>query len=502
MAFTNQKKYNLDSIIFSPFNLQQITRKKGVILLKLNLKSNVESNELYFNTVYFDSVNVYIKNQNQWEKTPQQSGFLIPMSSKSFQYARTSLVPIPVQKNQTSQYIIALYSTTKTSALATDVSAKIGFHLYTKEGLFIFNTHKNLAFLLSGVLLFMMIINGGIYILGKKKSYLYLVLYNLFFLLAIVSTNGLLYELGLLENTEINRTFRLIMWTVFPIFYLFFGKNYLQLKKRFYKGYIVVISTIILNTLCLIPFLFCNLSLAFTILPYIFPLNALILFICALFLVKTNFVPAKFMFTASLILFLGYLFIFIGIKLNFVPFVFTEVVTVSFLLLELSIFSIAIFSELRYNEKKALIELQKRLEIEQQLNSKNRELISANIKLMNNHEQLNELINNKKINFTQIKQQIKQIKLADSHWEKTLKHFQEVHPLFFDKLAQAYPKLSSNDLKLCAFLKLNLSTKEIASINGISELAISKSRNRLRKKMDMQPGENIIAFINKSIGEI
>lgn len=498
-AFSAKEDVDLAKLNFHALRSQNLPNQKGIIFLNFTIANPTAMKEVYLNTVYFDSVVVYVKNHQIWEKQNQQSGFLVPMRNKTVKVARTNLVPLLLHPHTTTEYIIALYSVTKTSALAADVSAKIGLHLYSKEGLYIFSTHKNIAFLLTGVLLFMMFINSGIYILGKKKSYLYLVFYNLFFMLAIVATNGLLFELGLLNNMEVNRTFRLIMWTVFPIFYLLFGKNYLQLKTKFPLGYTIVMFTLLLNLLCLIPFLFSNISLVFTILPYVFPCNALVLFVISLKLFKQHFVPAKFMVFASGVLSLGYLGIFIGVKTNFIPYVFTEIFTLIFLLLELSVFSIAVFSELRHSEKKILLEVKKRLEIEQELNQKNRELISANLKLMYNQEQLSEILANDKVTINQIKQQIKQLKTYDKNWENTFTHFQEVHPLFFDALAQTFPHLTSNDLKLCAFLKMNLSTKQIANLTGVTEIAVSKSRNRLRKKLNMPPGENIIQFIHQNI---
>lgn len=490
---------NLESLQFDFFDYKKIIREKGVIYIKFDVNHEKLTKKYYLNTVYFDSVEVFTKNKNKWVKINQKSGFLIPMNQKTVKNGRTSLVPIPVFPNQNNTFIVALHSVTKSSALASDVSAKIGLHLYTSNGLSIFNSHKNIGFFLSGVLLFMMLINSGIYILGKKKSYCYLVLYNLFFLLAIVFTNGLLQEIGLINNTEINRTTRLMAWCIFPIFYLAFGKNYLQLKTKLSWAYTMVTIVLVLNILCLTPFLFSNLSLVFTLLPYIFPLNALVLFICSLFLAKQNFVPAKFMIFASSILFLGYLGIFMGIKTQIIPFVYTEVFTIIFLLIELSVFSIAVFSDFRQTEKKVLLEIQKRLEIEQELNQKNRALISANLKMESNQEQLSNILANDNVTVSEIKKQIKQLKTNDKNWENTFTHFQEVHPLFFDALAQVFPNLTSNDLKLCAFLKMNLSTKEIANLTGVTEIAVSKSRNRLRKKLNMPLGENIIQFINQNI---
>jgi biopolymer transport protein ExbD len=498
IAFVNSLKFNLDTINFTPYSEIKVKRQKGVVLLNFKISKSLIFDQLFLNATYIDSVVVFTKENGNWQKIQQRSGFMVPMENKSVKNARTTLVPLPISQNTETTFVVALCNVTKTGALGADVSAKIGLQLYTREGLSIFNTHRNMAFFVSGILFLMIVVNGGIVILGKRKSYLYLVIYNVVFLLAIIFTNGLFHELGLLNSTKFSRLFRLLMWNIAPVFYLLFGIHYLQLKKRLPNAYKLVCIILIMNVLCLIPFLFSNISLVFNLMPYLSPIAAVVLFIVALFLLKSGFVPAKFMIFASLLLFLGYAFIFMGIKFNIIPFVYTELLMVIFFMLELSVFTIAIFSDLRHSEQKNLFELQKRLDTEQALNKKNRELISANLQLLSNDTQIDSIISQSKGDFSQLKNQFKQIKNSNKNWDNIFKHFLEVEPLFFNQLSLAYPKLTNNDLKLCAFLKMNLTTKEIASINGVTEVAVSKSRNRLRKKLNMLPGEDILAFLHKN----
>ncbi len=74
---------------------------------------------------------------------------------------------------------------------------------------------------------------------------------------------------------------------------------------------------------------------------------------------------------------------------------------------------------------------------------------------------------------------------GDADWEHFSVHFDHVHSNFLTKLKQRFPNLGANDLKLCAYLKLNLSSKEIAQLMGISSRAIEVSRYRLRKKIQV-----------------
>lgn len=73
--------------------------------------------------------------------------------------------------------------------------------------------------------------------------------------------------------------------------------------------------------------------------------------------------------------------------------------------------------------------------------------------------------------------------------------FEKVHPHFVSKLSSAHPNLSSNDLRLCTYLYLNMSTKEIASLTCREVRSVESSRNRLRKKLELGAGEDITKYL-------
>lgn len=83
------------------------------------------------------------------------------------------------------------------------------------------------------------------------------------------------------------------------------------------------------------------------------------------------------------------------------------------------------------------------------------------------------------------------------NWKDFELRFQEVHSSFYKKLNKEYPDLSPNELKLCAFLRLNMSTKEISAITFQSYDSIMMARYRLRKKMNIDSHENLISSLNK-----
>lgn len=72
----------------------------------------------------------------------------------------------------------------------------------------------------------------------------------------------------------------------------------------------------------------------------------------------------------------------------------------------------------------------------------------------------------------------------------------ELHQDFFRKLKDEFPALSSNDLRLCAYLKIGLNSKEIAEILNIQPSSAYISRSRLRKKLNLETDEDLYTFLN------
>ena len=83
----------------------------------------------------------------------------------------------------------------------------------------------------------------------------------------------------------------------------------------------------------------------------------------------------------------------------------------------------------------------------------------------------------------------------DKDWEQFAVHFDKVHSDFLQILKAAYPVLSSHELKLCAYLRMNLSSKEIAQLENISVRGVEISRYRLRKKLRIPTETNLFDFL-------
>ncbi|MBC7891615.1 MAG: tetratricopeptide repeat protein [Sphingobacteriaceae bacterium] len=85
----------------------------------------------------------------------------------------------------------------------------------------------------------------------------------------------------------------------------------------------------------------------------------------------------------------------------------------------------------------------------------------------------------------------------DDEWEAFQLRFEQVHPRFFEHLQSQFPDLTPNELKLCAYTRINLSNKEIARLLNINTSSVEMSRYRLKKKLNLDPQMSLTEFIQK-----
>lgn len=143
--------------------------------------------------------------------------------------------------------------------------------------------------------------------------------------------------------------------------------------------------------------------------------------------------------------------------------------------------------------------------LKQQLKNKTIELAN---KAKDNDEKKNLLLSIKEkfenlqaIDPVQSKLKLNEIKrLLDSHLNVEDHTFEiqidELHQEFFKKLKDKFPSLSTQDLRLCAYLKIGMNSKEIAEILNIQPSSAFVSRSRLRKKLNLKVDEDINTFLN------
>ncbi|HEX2629642.1 MAG TPA: triple tyrosine motif-containing protein [Chitinophagaceae bacterium] len=83
----------------------------------------------------------------------------------------------------------------------------------------------------------------------------------------------------------------------------------------------------------------------------------------------------------------------------------------------------------------------------------------------------------------------------NEEWEQFAVHFDSVHTNYLKRLKEYCPELTASELKLAAYLRLSLSTKEIAQLMNISIRGVETSRYRLRKKLGLANETNLFDFL-------
>lgn len=159
------------------------------------------------------------------------------------------------------------------------------------------------------------------------------------------------------------------------------------------------------------------------------------------------------------------------------------------------------------NSRNKRIRLEKQ-SLEKDLEFKNKELTSNVMFLLRNSDLIYSIINRlhqlksslKSQQASEIKNIVNELQsvMKNDLWDEFKVHFNQVYLDFYKKLQEYYPDLSPADLKLCAFLRLNMSSKEIAALCGVTVKSVEVMRSRLRKKLNITNTDvNLNTFLSE-----
>lgn len=158
--------------------------------------------------------------------------------------------------------------------------------------------------------------------------------------------------------------------------------------------------------------------------------------------------------------------------------------------------------ELEKNEKE-IIKLQNE-KLASEVALKNKELASTSMQLEENASTFNKLreevikLDSNPDNKNDIKSIIsllKEVEDNNANWDKFAVHFDEANDNLLKKLKKNYPKLSQSELKICAYLYLNFSSKQISQLSNVTVRGVEIHRYRIRKKLGLQTGESLNSFL-------
>ena len=140
-------------------------------------------------------------------------------------------------------------------------------------------------------------------------------------------------------------------------------------------------------------------------------------------------------------------------------------------------------------------------QLEKDIKSKSKELAVSTMSIVKKNELLAEIknkileANKANENLNSIINIIDKSLRKNDDWKLFKESINNVDRNFLDRLNKLHPDLSPNEIKLCAYLRLNLSSKEIAPMFNISTKSVEIKRYRLRKKMNLLSDENLTHYI-------
>lgn len=157
-------------------------------------------------------------------------------------------------------------------------------------------------------------------------------------------------------------------------------------------------------------------------------------------------------------------------------------------------------------QEQTIIKLEKE-KLEDELTYKSKELASATLSVISHNEFLEQLkaeVQSQKLTgrysksfFDKLLRMINDNITKEGDWKVFQTNFDRIHENFFVKLKERYPDLTPGDLRMCALLRLNMPTKDMAGMLNLSVRGVEAARYRLRKKLNLAEGESLTDFVIK-----
>ena len=180
------------------------------------------------------------------------------------------------------------------------------------------------------------------------------------------------------------------------------------------------------------------------------------------------------------------------------------------LLIVMGIIALNLRNKKRFTDQRSRLVKRKKQLVDQELKNKENDLARMSAYIVSKNDLLNSivsdleyhtsLIENKKDRrlMTPLKKKISEKIDESADWDQFQIQFSLAYPDFIEKLTAQYSDLRSGDIKLCCYLKMNMNTKDIAQITGLSVRAIENKRYRLRKKLNLKTDISLEAFLHSS----
>ncbi len=492
-------------------------KEKQGLWIRFKIKNETGSpTEFYLNGKLYDYVTLYRLGETL--DTVATTGYLVPFDEKPVKDWDANL-SFHLENKETGEYLLHLQSVTKVSKAVATVFDDMCLTLYPKKAYD--KGHHLPRFLLyafMGSLLMIAIYYFSISINSSFQEYWLFALYNLGVFLSTFFLTAQPYELGLFDVFSFERNLRYATVPLSCMAYLSFSWRLLNIRNLN-----SVCGSIIKATFWVYPVIVLLLLFSFFKEAYFLFLISVPFFLFSITtLAVFNYhkkVEARYFVVGHLLVGLtGVIHIFsnfewislrVGCVSNFVG-ILAEIVVLSFAITKkfsvLNHQKLQVEYEQKQQEDTLKTELKKRKELEVELEEKVRSLTSASVQWTNINEKLENLERKIKKSIDggnaiaakeELIKEIGEIKTFQDHWENFKLHFESVHPRFFQSIKENYPKLTKNDIRLLAYLKMELTNQEISMILNVTKRSVEQAKRRMRLKMELNPESDIIYEVEK-----
>lgn len=461
---------------------------------------------LYIQFQNTDSLAEYVLSFRRWVSTMEvypypyvsASGFggrMVPYNQKEFPDCSVSL------KSGCSGYLLKVENN-----MGTVVSLR---NMEIRTALSFQKWHEKRNFLqgfIQGLFWLMLLYNLMLFVVIRRRLFLHYVAYTLFNSLYFLFVFGHSEVLFFPDNYRLN----LILYTfqiigVFPYF-MFLRKTLMnhcpaytpEIDRKFFRPffYTLLVSNLLIACTILVHINFYN--IAFNVSNMVSVLIGISILIY--YYRKSDDIMHIIFNGASIMVAFGIIdILYVPLNLPVDNLFFETGVTI-----ELMFFAYAMSKEHSIDiVKRYQAEVEKQ-QLQGELDAKNRELVYQTIQLSAKEEAL-ALVKDKIVTMKMDHEEKKQVlsnlevnhSLNNNLWKEFELHFNETNPGFYEALMKKYPALTSNEMRLCAFLRLSLNTKEIAAITQKSVHSIEMMRSRIRQKMQLDRDANLFFILTQ-----
>ena len=520
LALSNSNRYEEGEILnkidsFKSWDDMSLNYSVSELWMHFTVTNQTSKNQkIFLNGQNIDFIDLYRIESNKLVKL-SGSGFLVDFASRPSTDWGT-IIHTEIDTKITSNYLVRFKSVTKNSKGLIDYVTKPCIKLYNEKSYEAsYKLPKSLVYLFFGALVMMALYNLGISLSSMYREYMLFSVYNIACLLAGVFFTGLHLELGLVKNYDFIRNVQYIIGSLIFPSYIWFSIKFLDLKEKdnsLFKSLRIITWGYFPILACILLSFFYWAFIQFSVLLG----SALILVLISSMRQARKDTSARFLFIGNLLISTAGFLQLLNL-LNVIP---TNTLTIGIIMLhiaEILVFSFAVALKLK-TSRRALLNMRHQNQIQKErLNmeatirhklqmendQKSRALITSSIQLLNLNQQISDVEKNIKEKLTPIDHklskklinQLEDLREFDDQWSHIKMHFEEVHPEFFSHLEQNFPALSQNDQRMCAFMKMKFSNKEIATILNVTTKAVEQTKRRMRKKLYLEPEQDILRHI-------